>query len=141
MKKHNVEKHDAARSRYHMYGHTLLRVIVGLLFIIAGYGKLQNPTGVATMLEGIGIFASMATFWAWVLIISELLFGALIFIGYKIRYTAWPLAIILAIAVITITIPDQGWNSTGAFFHYISIASLISLSWTGPGAYALSESR
>ena len=141
MKEHNVEKHDVARSRYHMYGHTLLRVIVGLLFIIAGYGKLQNPAGVAAMLGGIGIFANMATFWAWVLIISELLFGALIFIGYKIRYTAWPLAIILAAAVITITIPDQGWNSTSAFFHYISIASLISLSWTGPGAYALSESR
>lgn len=138
MKEKHV-RHDAARSNYHMYGHTLLRVIIGLLFLIMGYNKLINPSGIIGMLGNIGFPA--ATFFGWLLLLSELVFGALILIGYKVRYTAWPLAIILFVAVFTVVIPGEGASSASAFFHYISIAALISLAWTGPGEWAVSKTR
>ncbi|PIY81432.1 hypothetical protein COY00_00575 [Candidatus Pacearchaeota archaeon CG_4_10_14_0_2_um_filter_35_33] len=132
-------KHDDARSQYHMYGHTLIRMTVGLLFVIMGFSKLKNPSGIIGMLGNIGFPA--ATFFGWLLLLSELIFGALILVGYKVKYTAWPLAIILVVAVLTVTIPNEGISSATAFFHYISIAALISLAWTGPGELAVSEVR
>ena len=125
------------KSEMHMLGHTLLRVTLGLLFIFAGYGKFANPEGVVGMLTGIGFIAP--TFFAWVLLLSELIFGALILIGFKVRYTAWPLAFILLVAEITVVIPGQGISSTGSFFHLISIAGLITVALTGPGKWALSK--
>ena len=141
MKSQDKEKHEANRSKYHMFGHTLLRVTIGVLFIITGYNKLLDPNQVSGMLSGITLFAWAAVFWTWVLIISELLFGVLILIGYKVKYTTLPLAFVLLVAVFTITIPNAGWTSTNALFHYISIAGLISLSLTGPGEWAISKSR
>ena len=132
-------RHDAARAQYHMYGHTLLRVTIGLLFLIIGFSKFANPSGIIGMLGSIGFPA--AAFFGWLLLLSELVFGALILIGYKVRYTAWPLAIILIVAVLTVAIPTEGISSASAFFHYISIAALISLAWTGPGEWAVSEVR
>lgn len=132
-------RHDEARSQYHMYGHTLLRVTIGLLFVIMGYSKLTNPAGIIGMLGNIGFPA--ATFFGWLLLLSELVFGVLILVGYKVRYTAWPLAIILAVAALTVIIPGEGVGSASAFFHYISIAALISLAWTGPGEWAISKIR
>lgn len=132
-------RHDAARAQYHMYGHSLLRVTIGLLFLIMGYNKLTNPGGIIGMLGNIGFPA--ATFFGWLLLLSELIFGALILVGYKIKYTTWPLAIILVVAVLTVVIPGEGIGSASAFFHYISIAALISLAWTGPGEWAISETR
>jgi len=122
-----------------MYGHTLLRVTIGLLFLIMGFSKFANPSGIIGMLGSIGFPA--AAFFGWLLLLSELVFGALILIGYKVRYTAWPLAIILIVAVLTVAIPTEGISSASAFFHYISIAALISLAWTGPGEWAVSEVR
>ncbi len=133
------DRHDSARARYHMYGYTLLRATVGLLFIIAGYNKFKDPTGIIGLLGNLGFPAP--TFFGWLLLLSELIFGALIFIGYKVRYTAWPLAIILIVAVLTVIIPADGIGSVSAFYHYISIATLISLSLTGPGELAISETR
>jgi len=131
------ENHNATCSKYNMYGPTLIRVTVGLLFVIMGFGKLTNPSGIIGMLDGIGF--PVASFFGWLLLLSELIFGALILVGYKVKYTAWPLAIILVVAVLTVTIPNEGISSASAFFHYISIASLISLSWTGPGEWAVSK--
>ena len=119
----------------HMIGHTLLRVMLGLLFVVAGYGKFSNPQGVVGLLTGIGFFAP--TFFAWVLLLSVLVFGALILIGFKVRYTAWPLAFILLIAELTVVIPNQGILSTPSFFHLVSIAGLATIALTGPGKWAV----
>ena len=132
-------RHDEARAKYHMYGHTLLRATIGLLFLIMGFNKLINPSGIIGMLGKIGFPA--AAFFGWILLLSELIFGALILIGYKVRYTSWPLAIILIVAVLTVVIPGEGISSASAFFHYISIVALISIAWTGPGEWAVSKVR
>jgi putative oxidoreductase len=121
----------------HMLGHTLLRITIGLLFFVMGVKKFLNPDGIIGMLAGLGFPAS--TFFAYILLLSEVIFGALILIGLKVKYAAWPLAFILAVALILVAIPNDGYSSANFYFHLISIAGLITIALTGPGNYALSK--
>ena len=124
-------------SENHMLGHTLLRVTIGLLFFIAGIKKFMEPSGVIGMLANIGF--PISQFFGWLLILSEVIFGALIFIGYKTKYTTWPLAVILAVAWILVVLPNGGISSSNSFFHLIGIAGLITIALTGPGKWAASK--
>lgn len=82
---------------------TVHRILLGLLMLIPGLVKLfvATPTGVTGMLSGLGFPAAM--FFAWILIISEIVFGIAILANWKIKYTVWPPIVILAIAVLTTT--------------------------------------
>jgi uncharacterized membrane protein YphA (DoxX/SURF4 family) len=126
-------------SEKHMIGHTLLRVSIGLLFLIAGIGKFMDPTKIIGMLGGLGFPAE--SFFGWLLILSEGVFGALILIGYKVKKTAWPLAIILAVAWILVTVPNSGITSSNSFFHLIGISGLVTIALTGPGKWAISTTH
>jgi putative oxidoreductase len=127
------------KNNNHMLGHTLLRVTVGLLFLIMGLRKFSEPGMIIGMLGNLG-FPAVA-FLGWLLILSEIVFGALILIGYKVKYTAWPLAIILAVAWLTVTVPTDGIGSPNSFFHLIGISGLITIALTGPGKWAASKVR
>ena len=124
-------------SNNHMIGHTLIRVVTGVLFLVMGIGKLMAPDGIIGMLGGIGFPA--AAFFGWLLILVEIVFGALVLVGYKVKYTAWPIAAVLAIAWITVTVPTAGISSPNSFFHLLGIAAMITIALTGPGKWAVSK--
>ena len=102
-------------------------VLLGLLMLTAGLMKLflVGSEGISGMLSNIALFSWAPTFWAWVLILSEIAFGALILARYKLEYTTIPPMIILAIAVLFTIIK---WNSLGEtsltnlLFHLIAIS-------------------
>ena len=124
-----------------MYGPTLLRVILGLLFIIPGLSKLANPAMIIGMLRQLGFPA--ATLFGWVLLLSEIVFGAAVLTGWKTNYTVWPLVIVLAVATLTVGLPMLGKDPMAMInisFHLLGIAALISVYLTGPGAYAVKQS-
>jgi putative oxidoreductase len=123
----------------HMFGHTLLRVTIGLMLLLAGINKIKGPDNVVGMLTNLGFPAP--TVFAWILILSEIIFGALVLIGWKVRYTTWPLAIILAVAWLTVVIPNSGISSNNSFFHLIAVAGLITIALTGPGKWAISRTH
>lgn len=125
--------------QYNRYGPTLLRLALGIMFLIAGYNKIKGPDNVTGMLTNMGFFAPV--FFAWILILSELIFGLTILIGWKVKYTVWPLVIILAVAIIKVVIPNlaQPGGPTNLSFHLLGIATLISLALTGPGEIAVSK--
>ena len=127
------------KETYHMYGHTLLRVTLGFLFLAAGINKFSNPEGVAGMLAGIGF--PIASIFAWILILSEVIFGLCIFIGYKVKYTAWPLVVIMIIAGLFVSLPNGGVTSSSFLFHLVSAAGLVTVAWTGPGKLAIIKER
>ena len=127
-----------AEHNYHIIGHTLLRITIGLLFLVAGIKKFMAPDGVSGMLGGLGFPAPV--FFAWILILAEVIFGALVLVGYKVKYTAWPLAVVLAIAWILVVVPSQqGITSSNSFFHLIGIAGLLTIAWSGPGKLAMTK--
>lgn len=125
------------KSDMHMLGHTILRVTLGLLFALSGYRKLMNPEGVVTMLTGIGFPA--ATFFAWLLLLSELIFGLAVLVGFKVKYTAWPLVLVLLVAEVAIVIPKQGILSTSSLFHIISMVAMATVALVGPGNWAVDK--
>jgi len=130
------------------YGFFVLRALLGLMFFFAGLGKFLTVQRIgnadlATMIGNIGF--PWPGIFAWILIFSEMVFGLLLLIGWKTKYTVWPLAFILLVAVLGVVIP--GSLAGGAlrvlgstfFFHLIGITALILIFIRGPGDYALSR--
>lgn len=101
-------------------------ILLGLLVLIQGLLKLFviGPAAIVGMLSNIVLFAWAPTFWAWVLILSEIIFGALILARWKLQYTVIPPMIILAVATLFVAI---NWSDlmqtawTNVMFHLIAI--------------------
>ena len=94
--------------KYLDIAHTVNRVLLGLVMIVPGLLKLfvLGPSAVVGMLSTLGFPA--ATFFAWLLILSEILFGAAVLIGWKLEYTAIVPAVILVIAGLLVYRKDYG---------------------------------
>lgn len=119
------------------HGPLVLRIALGLLFIIPGLSKLASPGIIIGMLRDLGFPA--AALMGWILLLSEIVFGAAVLAGYKVRTTVWPLAIIMVVAGVTVAIPQIGSNPLAVpmtLFHLVALAGLVSLYFTGPGAHA-----
>jgi len=102
--------------------------------------KLTNPSMIIGMLGGLGFPAPV--FWGWLLLLSEIFFGASVLIGWKVRHTVWPLVIVLAVATVTVHLPSMASNPAGlldVLFRLLGIAALINLHLNGPGAVAVSD--
>jgi putative oxidoreductase len=120
-----------------LYGPSVLRLFLGLLFLIPGLSKLMNPSGIIGMLGGLGFPG--AAFWGWLLIIIEIVFGILLLIGWKTKYIVWPLVVVLLVALFTVTIPNMAGSPINLLFHLLALGALVSLFFTGAGAVALDK--
>lgn len=112
------------------YAPTLLRVLVGVLFLVQGVRKLMNPGGPAGMLENFGF--PLPVVFAWILLLSEIIFGAAVLSGWKVKYTVWPLVIVMIVAILTPAV--EGF--VPIMYHLIIVGALVSVYLTGPGKYA-----
>ena len=119
------------------YGPTALRLGLGILFIFMGFGKLQNPAGITAMLQGIGFPAPI--FWAWLLLLSELIFGIAILIGLKVRYTTIPLIIVMIVAIVTVQLPGLPDSTPQLLKDWSILFSLVGLMLTGSGKLAVTK--
>lgn len=120
------------------YGPTIIRVIVGLFFLVMGTLKLLDPSMPAGMLSGLGFPAPM--FFAWILLLSEIIFGLALLLGYMTKYVVWPLTIVLVVAVLTVVLPGFTMGSiANLFWHLLGIGALVSLYLTGPGELAIGQ--
>jgi putative oxidoreductase len=100
------------------------RVLIGLLFLVAGLVKLfqYKPSGVAGMLAGLGFPAAM--FFAWVLILAELLGGIAILANWKVKYASYLLIVVMIVAAFT-----SYWaNWVQMLFHLVVASNLWILS-------------
>ena len=115
------------------YAPLALRIGIGGLFITTGLTKLMGPAGVVGMLSKIGFPAP--TFWAWLLIFVELLFGVAVLTGFKLKYATVPLAIVLIVAIIVMA-PSQLMSTLK---DVALLSGLISLWLSGAGKVSLSR--
>ena len=121
-------------------GPTVLRLALGPLFIFPGIMKLLHPSMIIGMLGTLGF--PMPTFWAWLLLLSEIIFGMSVFLGFKVKYAVWPLIVILTIATLTVYLPGLGKDPVvigNVLFHLLGIASLVSVFLSGAGAWAIDK--
>lgn len=95
-------------------------ILLGLVLLIPGLLKLfvMKPAAITAMLSGIAVFAWAPVFWAWVLIIAEILAGAMILAKFKLHFAAMAGAIILAVAALTVH-----WGTWPLVLVHLAVAS------------------
>lgn len=108
------------------------RVLLGLLMLVPGLLKLfvVGPTAIAGMVGGIVLFSWAPAFWAWVLMLSEIVFGIAILANYKTEYTAWPPVIVLAVATLFLHIKWAALSTTSwsnVLLHLVAIWGFVML--------------
>ncbi|GHC75771.1 DoxX family protein [Limoniibacter endophyticus] len=79
------------------FAETLLRVVVGVLLVTHGFGKITNPFGAAGMVESLGFYPGV--FWSPLLSATEFFGGILIAIGLLTRPAAFAGTIVLLVTV------------------------------------------
>ena len=118
-----------------LQGPALLRITLGLLFLIPGLSKIMNPSMISGMLSGLGF--PIAIVFAWILILVEIIFGILLLIGIKTEMALWPLFIVLLVALLLVGIPSFNiadvQSVMNILWHLVGLAGLLSISSTGPG--------
>ena len=113
----------------------LLRISLGLFFLIPGLSKLMDPAGITGMLSGLGF--PIPIFFAWILLLSEIIFGGSLLIGQKVRFAVWPLFIILITAALLVALPNLSFSNSQSvmtlLWHLVGLAGLITVRAFGPG--------
>lgn len=118
------------------WGLTVLRVVVGIVFLMHGYQKFFKFgfRGVAGMLTHLGI--PLPAFFAIVLMLVEFVGGILLITGLATRIPAALLAIDMLVAIFTVHIKN-GFFSPGVEFPLTLLAAAICLVLAGGGAASL----
>ncbi len=118
------------------YAPSVLRLGLGLLFVIPGLDKLFGMLGGGHMLAGM-IGAGLT----WIVLLAEIVFGAALLAGWKTKYTVWPLIVIMVVATVMMVIPNlsQPMGMINLLFHILAITGLVSVYFSGPGAVAVKE--
>ena len=114
------------------------RIMLALIFILAGLGKIQDPAGTAGYMQSMGVPGILL----WPTIALEVLGGLAIAIGYKTRYAAFALAIfsILAAVIFHRNFGDQ--MQMILFLKNIAMAGgLLLLATSGKTAYSIDMRR
>src|ERR687893_1253593 len=93
-------------ARMQGWGLAILRVVVGIVFLVHGFQKLflMGFGGVAGMMEGLGVPAP--GLFAVILTLVELLGGLALILGFFTRIAAIPLAVDMLVATLTVHLPN-----------------------------------
>lgn len=79
------------------FAHLVGRILLALIFILSGIGKISDPAGTAGFMESMGVPGILV----WPTIALEILGGIAIVIGFQTRIAAFALAVFsIAAAVI-----------------------------------------
>lgn len=114
----------------------LLRIGVGVIFIVAGWSKLTGIEGVQGFFGNIGI--PLAGFMAWVVALVEFLGGIMILVGYKVDLPGILLAFIMLVAIFTVKMGGDGGFS-GMRLEIMLMLTSLALSMMGSGSYSLDD--
>lgn len=111
-----------------------LRLVIGGIFLYAGYSKLTNMEQVIPMFGAMGFSA----FWAWVVAITEVVGGAAFILGTFTRLAGLLFVIIMLVAIIKVK-----WS--GGFMAYQSdlvlLAGSLVVALCGCGKYGICPTR
>lgn len=118
------------------FGPLLGRVLIGLLFLLAGLGKLGGMEGFTGYLASGGLPA----FLAWPAVIFEIAVGALLIIGYQTRIVALATAAFCVVAAVLYHFAPADQMQMAMFLKNLAIAGgLLMFAIHGAGKLALDK--
>jgi uncharacterized membrane protein YphA (DoxX/SURF4 family) len=121
----------------------LVRIGVGLLFLVMGLSKLMMPEMVQGMLQNLlGVEAQASVIWYWILVIAEVGGGIVILLGKivpkNLYYAALAAsAVVMIVALITAVIPavmdgTYPMAKRDLMLHISTLLTIIGLMWMKP---------
>ena len=115
---------------------TLARIVVGVVFVQSGWGKLGDIDKVIEFFTSLGL--PMPTFQAYLASSSELICGALLLVGFATRFAVVPLIVTMIVAIRT-ALWDQvdGIASLFTMIEFLYIVLFVWLGVTGAGPISL----
>jgi putative oxidoreductase len=115
-------------------GLTVLRVVVGIVFVVHGYQKLFKFGfhGVAGMFGHMGI--PLPAFFAVVVTLVEFVGGILLIAGIAVRISSALLAIDMMVALFKVHLPHGFFSPSGVELPLTLLAALICLMLAGGGS-------
>jgi putative oxidoreductase len=117
-------------------GPALVRLVVGVVFINTGWGKLHSLDKVTTFFAGLHIPAPHLN--AIVAASTEFFGGILVLVGLFTRLAALPMAFTMVIAILTAKRGDiEGPSSLLAFEEVSYLVMFLWLALAGPGRLSL----
>lgn len=124
-----------------LYGHhkpeggvLILRLVIGILFISAGWHKVSDISATITGFASLGFTPFQAYLVAWV----ELLGGLLLVLGILIKPTCVALATVMAVAVFGTPFHPRDIYF-GHDYQFILLVFFLALYIMGPGKYSLAH--
>jgi putative oxidoreductase len=121
------------------------RILLALIFLVAGYRKLMAVAGSAGYFAKLGF--PMHEVMVWVAIAIELGGAILLIVGWKTRWVAWLLALFTLVAAFA---AHRFWEVDAAQYanqmnHFLKniaiVGGFIILAATGPGALSVDGRR
>lgn len=112
----------------------LLRIGVGVIFIVSGWGKLTGIEGTQQFFGSIGI--PLTGVMAWVVALVEFVGGIMILVGYKVQVPGILLAIIMLVAIITVKLGGDNVFRSMRLELMLMLTSL-AISMMSTGSYSV----
>ncbi|TVR34381.1 MAG: DoxX family protein [Balneolaceae bacterium] len=122
-------------SKYSDLALLLLRIGVGLVFVVAGWGKLTGIEGVQGFFGNLGI--PMAGIMAWVVAIVEFVGGLMVLFGAYARIPNLLLAFIMVVAIFTTKMDGFDISDAGTRVDILMLLITLSLAILGSGKYSI----
>lgn len=118
-------------------GLTLLRIVVGVIFLAHGYQKLfvWGIGGVTGAFTQMGIPAPHLS--AYLAAFAEFFGGAALLLGLFTRLAAIPVAITMIVAILQVHLKNGFYAPTGIEYPLALLAANVALIATGGGVFAL----
>ena len=128
-----------ARSSMGQWGVTILRIVVGLVFLVHGGQKLflMGFGGVAAFFAQVGIPLPYAN--AVLVTFVEFLGGLALVLGLFTRWAAIPLACDMAVAILTVHLKNGFFLPKGAEYAMTLLGANLALVLLGSGEAALDK--
>jgi putative oxidoreductase len=110
----------------------LLRLGVGIIFLVSGWGKLTGIEGVTGFFGNIGV--PMPFIMAWVVALVEFFGGIMVLLGAYAKIPYLLLAIIMLVAIFLVKM-DQGFSASR--LEIMLLLASLALFFMGSGNYSV----
>ena len=122
-------------SKNHDLAILLLRIAVGVVFIFAGWGKLNGIEGIQQYFGSLGI--PLAGIVAWLVALIEFIGGIMVLVGFKARIPNILLAVIMFCAFFLTKLSDFSITAANVRVDIIMFLVTVSLAIMGSGSLSV----